>query len=178
MTLSLKGVVHYYPIWWRQAGLQIFTSSRPALPSNITRLYRHTAFLFVKRNGCYQRILYHTLQIAKTFSEKFFNSRIGNVSRQAIRINFKSALLCNITQHRVVVPYRRFGMPKMQRIPIFRSNLSTRNYHYSLHNTPEERGLHLHSGGSIKWSKKKCNIISSVAVEWWAHICLMWDIPG
>jgi len=42
----------------------------------------------------------------------------------------------------VVTPYRRFGT--------INPETSVRNYHYSLHNNPEERSYHPLRGGSLK----------------------------
>jgi hypothetical protein len=78
----------------------------------------------------------------------------------------RSALFCNITQCWVIVPYRRFG--KIYRFHLKGSRLfswtfwplkigpigcpetSVQNYRSTPRNNPEERGSHLHRGGSLK----------------------------
>jgi len=88
-------------------------------------------------------------------------------------------------QRRVVIPYRRFGATYRSNIqwsksPILsgaRSLLTieligcpetwVRNYHYTLHNIPEERRSHLHHSGSPKW--RKIYLIKSwVNINWFS----------
>ena len=59
----------------------------------------------------------------------------------------------DITQHRVVIPYRRFGTTYPHHIqvsPMGYPETSARNYHPTPRNIPEERSAHLHRGRSMK----------------------------
>jgi len=59
----------------------------------------------------------------------------------------KTAFFCVITQQVVVNSYQHFGTTYLS---IGCSKTSVRNYHYSLHNNPEQRSSHLLRGKSLK----------------------------
>jgi hypothetical protein len=71
-----------------------------------------------------------------------------------------SALFCDITQRIVSIPYRRFGTTYRSHHdpwrwdPIGCIETSVRNYHYTLHNVPEEHRSRLLRGGSLKSHKE------------------------
>ena len=73
-----------------------------------------------------------------------------------------TVLFCNVTQRRVVSPFRRFGTTcgsylqgpswtswPYKTEPIGSPETSVRNYHSTLRNIPEERRSHIHRGESL-----------------------------
>jgi hypothetical protein len=69
--------------------------------------------------------------------------------------NLRSALLCDITERRVVILYRRFGTTyrshlQGSRSPIRCSETSVKDCHSTLRNITEECRCHQHRGESLK----------------------------
>jgi hypothetical protein len=55
----------------------------------------------------------------------------------------------DITQHRVVIPYRRFATTYPHHIQVSQWAVPKRRYGVMPRNVPEERSAHLHRGGSM-----------------------------
>ena len=120
------------------------------LPGFITTMYtRH----FPNTNSICQQL--HPLRCgnSKTIKRKLQNT-------------MRTALFWAVKQQVVVIPYRRFGTTHwshtqgsriLRRIrPIGFPETSVRNYHYSLRNSPEERGSQLLRGECLVSYKIRC----------------------
>jgi hypothetical protein len=79
-----------------------------------------------------------------------------NTNKYGIQIRDKRIVFFwVVTQHVVIVPYRRFEKPIVTILKEIGfldhcSEISVRNYHYSLRNRSEEHRSHLFGGGSLK----------------------------
>ena len=105
-------------------------------------------------NRSFQPILLHLLRclsVTYHYSHKI-RTRYKNYP-------LRSALICDTTQHRVVIPYRRFGTTYrlfLQGQAPWRwdrwvaPETLVRNCHTTLHSIPDDGRSHLHLGGSLK----------------------------
>jgi hypothetical protein len=87
-----------------------------------------------------------------------------------------STLFWNITQRRVVVPYRRFGRTYRSHLKGFFSSshlkmgplrcpeTSVKDYHSTLHNIPEERIYHVYRGASLKSRDTQISMVTGIGV--------------
>ena len=118
----------------------LYVSTKSQLRCKVYTTFALLLFTGRKQDDDIRPCLYRT--------DGYDSSVYALTSSRRIILYLRSALFQDITQHKVVNPYRRFRTAYLSHLHGC-PETSVRNYRSSLHNFPEQRKFHVHCGGSL-----------------------------